>query len=308
VVEIEGSTFNSNSFIFNANGVAPDNFIVIFNVKGESITFANCDFSSLDGYANRVIWNMPDVNTIRSSVDTIYGSIVAPKAYFTAEKGTIQGQIIVKNLNGPLEVEWVPFDGCIPVDSPDVIIDPVIEPDSDIEDEQINSEPESEPENYDLNGQCSSDNPLGVVSNFGAFTFGDFTGMGSDVQGRVGCKGKLSVTGYAINQEVYGTGNNNRFKCNEGPLKDDFQYAIVAGTLSIQNSGVSNGGIIYGDNDDDVVDYIKNNVINDGCKYHNDPSISDFFDKQENNMIDLSKKLGKLEDTNSVNIKNFYKL
>ncbi len=298
VINIESSEFNPNSFIFNANGVIPEKFVVIFNIIGDnSISFSNCDFSSLNGYADRILWNMPDVPKIWLNVDKFYGSILAPNAYVTVEKGSLQGQIIVKNFNGPLSIEWVPFESCIPNDLPEIDLDPVVEPESDIE--PTNSDSELEP-----GEQCSSDNPLGVVSNFGAFTFGDFTSSGSDVQGRVGCKGKLSVTGYSINKEVYGSGKNNGFKCNEGPLKNDYQYAIVAGTLDIQNSGIYNGGIVYIDNDDKLADNIKKDVTDNGCKYIKSFSIID-FDDEERKMIELSKKLGELKDTESVNIKKF---
>ena len=263
--------------------------------------FDGCDYSSMEGYAHRIIWNMPDVTNLKMDNVRIYGTILAPLAKVIGGHGNLQGQLIVKSFEGPFQIDWVKFVGCLP-DIEDTPEEPEPEEPQPEEPEPVEPEPEEpeEPEESEteelIEGSCSSNKPFGIVSNFGAFTFGDFTAEASDVQGRIGCKGKLKVSSYAINQEVYGT---NRYKCNESPLKEDFQYAVVAGTVDIQNSGLSNGGIAYTDNADNVVDYIKNDIINNGCKFVKDSSIVN-FDKAEEKMTKLTQTLANMEDNGVV--------
>jgi len=283
--------------------------------------FDGCDYSSMEGYAHRIIWNMPDVTNLKMDNVRIYGTILAPLAKVIGGHGNLQGQLIVKSFEGPFQIDWVKFVGCLPdiEDTPEEPEpeepqpeepqpeepepeEPEPEEPQPEEPEPVEPEPEEpeEPEESEteelIEGSCSSNKPFGIVSNFGAFTFGDFTAEASDVQGRIGCKGKLKVSSYAINQEVYGT---NRYKCNESPLKEDFQYAVVAGTVDIQNSGLSNGGIAYTDNADNVVDYIKNDIINNGCKFVKDSSIVN-FDKAEEKMTKLTQTLANMEDNGVV--------
>ncbi|OUM64618.1 hypothetical protein PIROE2DRAFT_60532 [Piromyces sp. E2] len=258
VIDIDGPNFKPNTFRFNANGVKADDFVVIFNVKGKSITFKDCEFGSMNGYAHRVIWNMPDVTSLTMVSVRAYGSILAPQAYAQTNYGNVQGQMVVKNFDGPIQ-------------------------------------PEPDPKSCDddFNGSCSSNDPFGIVSNFGAFVFGDFISEGSDVQSRIGCKGKLSVSSYSINQVIYGEGKN--YRCDQSPLKEDFQYSVVAGTVEIQNAGLSNGGIAYTNSAKNVVDYIKNNIINNGCKFEKNSNIVDFT-KEEERMIEISNKLATLKE------------
>jgi len=114
VIDIDGPSFNINKFNFNNNDVAPSNVAVIFNVKGTSITFGNWDFQVLDGYGHKVLWNMPEVTTLKLNNAIIHGSILAPKAFVESEESIIQGQLICKGYSGPAKFDWVKFEGCLP--------------------------------------------------------------------------------------------------------------------------------------------------------------------------------------------------
>ena len=115
VVNVDGPNFKPNTFRFNANGASADDFIIIFNVKGNSIRFDSCEFGSLNGYAHRVIWNMPNVTSLYVGNVRVYGTILAPKAYAHSTNNNLQGQIIVKDFNGSLQVDWVKFKACLPI-------------------------------------------------------------------------------------------------------------------------------------------------------------------------------------------------
>jgi len=143
----------------------------------------------------------------------------------------------------------------------------------------------------------TDDNPLGIVSKFGAFSFGDFLAYNSDVQGRIASKNLVDVSSYSINEKVYGS---NTYKCNQSPLKEDFQFSVVASTVKIINSHLYNGGIAYTNNVDQTDESLKTSIISNGCSITNDSSIID-FDTVESQMNYLSENLAKLEDNGAVN-------
>jgi len=174
-------------------------------------------------------------------------------------------------------------------DGDDDVVEEVVE---DNYDDGDNIDENPIPDNFDGSICKTDDDPLGIISNFGAFSFGDFIAYNSDVQGRIAAKNLVDVSSYAINQEVYGS---KRYKCNESPLKNDFQFAVVAGTVKIVNSGLSNGGIAYSNNVDQTDESLKENIINNGCSIINDSSIVN-FDAVEKQMNTLSQNISKLED------------
>ena len=157
--------------------------------------------------------------------------------------------------------------------------------------------PKENPIPHNLDGSTckTSSNPLGVISSFGVFSFNDFKAYNSDVQGRVAAKNILEVTSYSINEAVYG---GNRYRCDESPLKEDFPFAVVAGTVKISNSGVGNGGIAYIDNADYLDSELKKNIMSNGCSVIKDAYLD--FDFIEKNVNILSKQLATLNDNGVV--------
>jgi len=287
----------------------------------------------MNGYAHRVLWNMPDVTTITIGNVRIYGTILAPKAYTQAGNNNIQGQIIVKDFTGKLQVDWVKFTSCLPIENRTPEIEPVPEPEPEPEpesevpepepepevlepepepepevvdpetvldtepDSEVDSEPEVEPSTDDT-PICTIDHyPFGVISIFSAFSFNDFTSYDSDVQGRIAAKNHVEVSSCNVNKLLYG---DEHSRCDEDPLMSDFQYAVLAGSIKIDNSAVFNGGIAYTNHIDDLTDNVKTSVANNGCTIDKVSNID--FDAIEVSMNKLSQDLASLEDTENVSI------
>jgi len=141
-------------------------------------------------------------------------------------------------------------------------------------------------------GECSTE-VFGIVSKFNAFFFGDFTGYSSDVQGRLAAKGTVNISGgYQSNAFVYDAVSHQQqsnFGCEESKLKDDFKYAIVAGTINFKDGGeISNGGIAY-TNSASLPGYITDSIKNKKCPNEKKEVIN--FDTEKENMIKISNKL-----------------
>jgi len=141
-------------------------------------------------------------------------------------------------------------------------------------------------------GECSSE-VFGIVSKFNAFFFGDFTGYSSDVQGRLAAKGTVDISGgYQSNAFVYDAvahQHQSNYGCEESELKDDFKYAIVAGTINFRDGGeISNGGIAY-TNSANLPGYITDSIKNKKCPNEKKEVIN--FDTEKENMVKISNKL-----------------
>eukprot|EP00833_Pecoramyces_ruminatium_P014001 jgi/Orpsp1_1/1188033/evm.model.d7180000061987.1 len=96
------------------NGVNTDEITIIFNIPNEDIvTFSNYDISGLNKYATRILWNVPNASKILIQNFRIQGSLLAPKSDIEGYNGNIQGQIIGNSFKGNLQMDWVPFYGCL---------------------------------------------------------------------------------------------------------------------------------------------------------------------------------------------------
>jgi len=140
--------------------------------------------------------------------------------------------------------------------------------------------------------ECTTE-VFGIASKFNAFFFGDFTGYSSDVQGRLAAKGTINISGgYQNNAFLFDAVNHqhhSNFKCDESNLKDDFKYAIVAGTLNFKDGGeISNGGIAYS-NSVSIPNYVAESIKNHNCPNEKKDVID--FDSEKEKLINLSNKL-----------------
>ncbi len=290
---------------------------------------------------------MPEVTSIYIGSVRVYGTILAPQASVKTANNNIQGQLIVKDFSGNLQVDWVKFKACLPTinhtQKPDTKTEPEPEskpepkpepePEPKPDEKKAPSEPEELPQDKDSDETvtevvavtetvqpeidsdeevkkgvkvevpvCENEYPFGIVSNFGAFSFNNFVSSSSDVQGRLAAKNLVDVSSYSINEYIYGGG---KFRCDQEPLKSDFPFSLVAGTIKMDNGGIYNGGIAYTNSVDGVVDYIKNSITNNGCQVSKIPNLID-FDEVENNMNKISEELATLSDTKSVNFIFFF--
>jgi choice-of-anchor A domain-containing protein len=97
---------------------------------------------------------------------------------------------------------------------------------------------------------CKVEGQLGFAKWFNAMFSGEFWGNNSEVGGRLAVGGDTLLNFYAIGSGLYGNDNNSLyFNCPQIDLSNfsDADYALqVDGTLSINGSRISNGGMLYG--------------------------------------------------------------
>jgi len=128
------------------------------------------------------------------------------------------------------------------------------------------------------------------------FSFNQYNGYSSYIQGRLASKGLITLTLYEVNKKLYG---ENTYKCSESPLKEDFLYAIIAGNLSIQTTDIKNGGIAYTEDINQNITYLKSDIESNECQFVKDSNIIN-FDSEEQKMNNLSKQLALFEDNGVV--------
>jgi choice-of-anchor A domain-containing protein len=95
------------------NGVDADDITIIFNLGGSDITLKDFNVSSLNKYASHIVWNASNAKRIHIENFRIQGSLLAPNADIEGTNANIQGILIGNNFKGNLQVDWVPFYGCI---------------------------------------------------------------------------------------------------------------------------------------------------------------------------------------------------
>ena len=99
--------------VINENGVNIDEITIVFNITSDNVTFTGFDTSKLHQYDTRILWNAPNAKKIEIKNFRIEGSLLAPFADIEGNNGNIQGQMIANSFKGNLEIDWVPFYGCL---------------------------------------------------------------------------------------------------------------------------------------------------------------------------------------------------
>ncbi|KAL6607123.1 hypothetical protein LY90DRAFT_670864 [Neocallimastix californiae] len=97
----------------NENGVNMKDTTIVFNLNYDNVTFMNFDISNLNKYATNILWNIPKARKVHIENFRIQGSLLAPNADIQGTNGNIQGQMIGNSFKGNLQIDWVPFYGCI---------------------------------------------------------------------------------------------------------------------------------------------------------------------------------------------------
>ena len=103
----------------NANGVhinVPDGSTIIINVTGNAVTFPSAQIF-YNGQAatinsdvcRRILWNLPQAQTLTGNGVAIIGSVLAPYADSTLQNGQFNGTLIVKNHTGSFEGHYKLF-------------------------------------------------------------------------------------------------------------------------------------------------------------------------------------------------------
>ena len=103
----------------NANGVhinVPDGSTIIINVTGNAVTFPSAQIF-YNGQAatinsdvcRRILWNLPQAQTLTGNGVAIIGSVLAPYADSTLQNGQFNGTLIVENHTGSYEGHYKLF-------------------------------------------------------------------------------------------------------------------------------------------------------------------------------------------------------
>lgn len=100
---------------------------VIVNINGMTINWQSGFFTLPDGgnsckantssFCTRIVYNMYEATSVSINGIGFQGSILAPYATFNGKGGNVDGQVIVRNLNGITEYHPYFFDGCMKLPS-----------------------------------------------------------------------------------------------------------------------------------------------------------------------------------------------
>ncbi len=86
---------------------------IIINVGGTQVNLGNPGWHGFDQLTNRILFNFYEAGSL--SLQSIKGSVLAPKADFTASNGEVWGQVIVDRVNtqSASQIHNHPFKGCV---------------------------------------------------------------------------------------------------------------------------------------------------------------------------------------------------
>jgi choice-of-anchor A domain-containing protein len=132
-LNLSGANANLNVFnltaaqlsgISSVNVNVPEGAAAIINVAGSSVSFPSIGYSyngsqNRDKFAN-VAWHLPDASSV--SMNSLNGTLFAPKAAISGNNGAINGQLIAKSFNGSLQMNDVKFTGNAPVPEPGTLL------------------------------------------------------------------------------------------------------------------------------------------------------------------------------------------
>jgi choice-of-anchor A domain-containing protein len=115
---LRGSNPNINTFMVSAfdlahtysvSIIAPATSMVVVNVSGQDVSFANAGFSTSGLDLHKVIWNFYEAKKLKVSSVGFGGSILAPYADVTLEWGSLDGTIVASSLSSTSELHYFPF-------------------------------------------------------------------------------------------------------------------------------------------------------------------------------------------------------
>lgn len=159
---------------------------IVFNVLSND---GQCDMSDmnidiLEPYINKVIWNFNECETLQLTNIGFHGMIVAPTTHILTGNGHINGHVFANSFNGPMQINWYPFQ-CIDIPPP-----------------PENCTDYCNPNCLNYERRC---NIFGCASNFNVFVFSDYSGT-SDVEGRLAAGGDIYLgKGFSVGNKLFNT-------------------------------------------------------------------------------------------------------
>jgi len=127
------------AIVLNSNHInlscVPSDSTILFNIDGLTAGFKNIGLSQLHRQAPQILYNFFEAETVQLTHVGIEGSVLAPLAHFDNPQGQINGSVVAKSWDGPMELHDFPFigsfDSVIEVFDGDLDV-PNDDPDSDI--------------------------------------------------------------------------------------------------------------------------------------------------------------------------------
>lgn len=111
VFNLDGAiVLNSNHLVLSC---VPNNATLIFNIDGKTAGFRNIGLSQLHSRAPNVLYNFHEAETVQFTWVGIEGSVLAPNAHFDNPRGQVNGTVIGKSWNGPMELHDFKFSGSL---------------------------------------------------------------------------------------------------------------------------------------------------------------------------------------------------
>ncbi|MFI5007642.1 MAG: choice-of-anchor A family protein, partial [Solirubrobacterales bacterium] len=89
----------------------PTGATVIFNVSGVQAGLTNMSLESLAGYQATTLFNFHQAQTLTLAGVNVRGSVLAPQAHVAQPQGVVNGTVIARSWNGPMQLNHVPFKG-----------------------------------------------------------------------------------------------------------------------------------------------------------------------------------------------------
>jgi len=238
VFNLDGPTvLNSNHLVLNC---VPNTSTIIFNIDGNVAGFRNIGLSQLHSRATNILYNFHEAETVQFTHVGVEGTVLAPSAHIDNPRGQINGSIIAKSWNGPMELHDFPFMGSLEpiLDNLPVIIDTPDSGDSPggSGDNPDGTEPEeTEPEEGDTPLTIDG---LGSSQSFNAFIYNDFNSQNSDSHGKIAVGGNASFNSYGLASRL--------------PSQPETPTLIVGGNLSFGNGKIFVGSALVGGSTDNV--------------------------------------------------------
>lgn len=104
----------------DVNILVPDGATALINIAGSSVTLPNFGYNYNGSQDNqkfrKVIWHLQDATS--ASVNSLRGTLFAPKANVAGGFGAIEGQVFVNSFTGPTQFNDFSFNGSQPVPEP----------------------------------------------------------------------------------------------------------------------------------------------------------------------------------------------
>ena len=118
VFNLDGSTLlGSHTFGLDTTGFTADTTI-IFNVSGKTAGLTNMGLKVLQPFASNVLFNFYEATELVLKGIGVWGSILAPLADLHNPRGVINGTLIANSFDGPMQLNYQPFEGNVPHSAP----------------------------------------------------------------------------------------------------------------------------------------------------------------------------------------------